>query len=329
MENADNDRTLPSPRRASGASMRAICHGLVSVFHAPRRRILPAIVLGLLTIPLAVAAFARDKSDRETRRSLRGKNKGGDTTAVARQGNDATTLAGSPPATPKVVEKALEAARSSRDSLQKLPGYTCTFTKQEQVNKKGPLLRQVMTLKFRREPFSVYLKFVEPHPGREVLYVDGKNKGKLLVHEPSGLVAMVGTIALAPTSSDVMKENRYPVTMIGMEKMIDTAIGDWEDAGKDADIQVDMYPQAKVGDAECTMFETMHPASGPGLKYHKSRLYIDKKTNLPIRSEQYAFPAKAGDEPPLFEEYTYSNLQLDTPPGDADFDANNKSYSFK
>jgi len=119
------------------------------------------------------------------------------------------------------------------------------------------------------------------------------------------------------------------VTMIGMEKMIDTAISDLEEASKSPDVQIDSYPQAKVGDVECRMFETTHPKSRPGLKYHKSRLYIDKNTNLPIRSEQYGFPAKASEEPPLFEEYTYSNLKLDAPLADADFDVNNSSYSFK
>jgi hypothetical protein len=312
--------------------MRAFRHGLVSVFLMLRRRrvIVPALVLAVLAMPLAVGSFARDKSDKESRRSRRkDKDKGAESTTVARQENDSTTLAGAPPGDTKVVATALEKARSSREALQKLPGYTCTFTKQEQITKKAPLLRQVMTLKFRREPFSVYLKYSEPHAGREVIYVEGKNKGKLLVHEPSGLVSIVGTIGLAPTSSEAMKENRYPVTMIGMEKMVDIAISDWEDAGKDPDIQVDLYPQAKVGDLECTMFETIHPVSRPGFKYHKSRLFIDKKTNLPIRSEQYAFPAKAGEEPQLYEEYTYSNLQLDPPPADADFDANNRSYSFK
>src|SRR5260370_35251192 len=93
--------------------------------------------------------------------------------------------------------------------------------------KKGRPLRQVMVLKFRREPFSVYLKYVEPHAGREVIYVEGRNKGKLQVHEPSGLASVIGTISLAPTGNEAMKENRYPVTLLGMEKMLAITITDW------------------------------------------------------------------------------------------------------
>jgi len=308
--------------------MRAFRHGLVSVFRIlnGRRLVVPALLLGVLGAPLSVGLYARDKSDKESRTKIKDKIKGTD--KVARKGDDASTLAGAQPGAPHVLSPALEAARSSRGALQQLPAYTCTFTKQEQI-KKAPLLRQVMTLKFRREPFSVYLKYDDPHAGREVIYVEGKNKGKLQVHEPSGIASFVGTISLAPTSGDAMKENRYPVTMIGMEKMIETAISDWEEALKYADVQVDSYPQAKVGDVECSMFEVTHPASRPALKYHKSRVYFDKKTNLPVRSEQYGFPTKAGEAPPLFEEYTYSDLKIDAPLADADFDINNNSYSFK
>jgi hypothetical protein len=309
--------------------MRAFRHGLVSVFRLPdgRRFVVSTLLLGLLATPLSVGLFARDKESRRNR----DKNKGAGTekTTVARKGDDAESLAGAKTDAPHALTPALEAARSSRESLQKLPGYTCTFTKQEQLKKNSPLLRQMMTLKFRREPFSVYLKYVDPHAGREVIYVDGRYKGKLQVHEADGLVSLVGTVALAPTSGDAMRENRYPVTMIGMEKMIETAISDWEAVLKYSDVQVDTYPQAKVGDVECTMFEVTHPVSRPGLKYHRTRVYFDKKTNLPIRSEQYAFPTKAGETPPLYEEYTYSDIKIEGPLSDADFDINNKSYSFK
>jgi hypothetical protein len=285
--------------------------------------------MAILAAPLAVGLYARDKPEKESRVKDKDKpRERKDKASVARKGDDAARLAGTEAGANPRLSTALEAARASRESVRKLPGYTCTFSKQEQL-KKGPLMRQVMSLKFRREPFSVYLKYVEPHAGREVIYVEGRNKGKLQVHEPSGLASVIGTISLAPTGNEAMKENRYPVTLIGMEKMLDITITDWDEALKDPDVVVETYPQAKIGDLDCTMFEILHPKAREPFKYQRSRLYIEKKTNLPIRAEQYAYPAKAGEEAPLVEEYTYSDLKIDTPPTDAEFDVNNDSYGYK
>jgi hypothetical protein len=313
-----------------------------------RRLAIPFLVISLLTAPLAVGLHARDKdkSDKETRAKEKEnekaekearkrekdhdkdkrRDKGSEKDTVTRKEDDAARLAGSDLIANHPLNPVVELARSSRDSIRKIPGYTCTFTKQEQL-KKGPPLRQVMILKIRREPFSVYLKYVEPHPGREVIYVEGRNKGKLLAHEPSGLASFVGTLSLSPSSNEAMKENRYPLTMIGIEKVIDTAISDMEQGLKYADVKVDRYPQAKVGEIDCTMFEIFYPRESS--KIYKARLYFEKKTQLPIRAEQYAAPSKAGEEPPLLEEYTYSNLKIDAPISDADFDLNNASYGFK
>jgi len=310
---------------------------------------IPVLVISLLTAPVTVGVYARDKdksdkeakarekeekkSDKEARKREKEqdkdkrRDKGSDAETVTRKEDDAARLAGSDLIANHPLNPVLEMARSSREAIRKIPGYTCTFTKQEQL-KKGPPLRQVMVLKFRREPFSVYLKYIEPHPGREVIYVDGRNKGKLQVHEPSGLASFVGTISLAPSSSEAMKENRYPVTMIGMEKVLDTAIGDIEQGLKCADVKVDHYPQAKVGVIDCTMFEIFYPQR-EGFKIYKARIYFDKKTQLPIRVEQYGNASRAGEEPPLLEEYTYSDLKIDAPISDADFDVNNAGYGFK
>jgi len=114
-----------------------------------------------------------------------------------------------------------------------------------------------------------------------------------------------------------------------MEKMLDVIIADWEEALKDPDLIVETYPQAKIGELECTMFEISHPKAREPYKFHRSRLYIEKKTNLPIRVEQYAHPAKAGEEAALVEEYTYSDLKVESPPADAEFDVENARYGFK
>ncbi len=311
-----------------------------------RRLAIPALLFSLLASPPAVGLFARDrdKPERETRAKEKEKEKRRDKSdkesrkkqkdredeqsTVARKEEDAARLAGSGLAAAHPLAPVLETARASREVIRKIPGYTCTFIKQEQF-KKGPPLRQVMILKFRREPFSVYLKYIDPHPGREVIFVEGRNKGRLHVHEPSGLASFVGTVSLAPSSSEAMKENRYPVTMIGMEKVLDTAIGEWEPALKHPEVKVDKYPQAKVGEFDCTMFEVVYPKPIESYKFHKARLYFDKKTQLPVRTEQYGFPGKPGEEAPLQEEYTYADLKIDVPIAESDFDINNTAYGFK
>src|SRR5262245_11056709 len=349
------DKTSFSFPSAQGVVMRIFRDGALFLFqaHYLRRLAIPFLVLSLLTAPLSVGLHARDKdkSDKESKVKEKEKDKaekearkkekdrdkdhdkdkrrdkGPDKETVTRKEDDAARLAGSELLANHPLNPVLETVRASHEAIRKIPGYTCTFTKQEQL-KKGPPLRQVMILKFRREPFSVYLKYIEPHPGREVIFVDGRNKGKLQVHEPSGLASFVGTLSIAPTSSEAMKENRYPVTMIGIEKVLDTAIGDMEQGLKYADVKVDRYPKARVGNIDCTMFEIFYPQR-EAFKIHKARLYFDKKTQLPIRAEQYAVPSKTGEEPPLLEEYTYSDLKLDAPISDADFDLNNASYGFK
>ena len=254
---------------------------------------------------------------------------GAGTTTVAKKVDEKTSSAGSVTASKHPIIPALDQARSSRDAVRKIPGYTCTFSKQEQLTRKGEPLRQTMSLKFRREPFSVYLKYVEPNAGREVIYVEGRNNGKLQVHEASGLASLIGTITLAPTCNDAMKENKYPLTMIGMEKMLERFIGEWEESLQHADTKVQQYPQAKLGDVECMMFEVSHPQQREPLKFHMSRVYFDKKTLLPLRAEQYAFPAKSAAEPQLVEEYNYTDVKTDVLLSETDFDVKNEKYGFK
>ncbi|MBS0261528.1 MAG: DUF1571 domain-containing protein [Planctomycetes bacterium] len=227
------------------------------------------------------------------------------------------------------LEQALQTARAGRDKLRKTPGYTCTFRKQEQLKKGAALTSQTMALKLRREPFSVYLKFVEPNAGRQVLYVDGRNDGKFYFKEPSGLLSYMGTLSVHPTSSDALKENRYPVTMIGMEKMLERLILDWEASLKHAETQVQVQPHTKLSGLDCTLCEIVHPQQRDAFKFHKTRVYFDNKTNFPIRVEQFAYPAKAGKTPPLVEQYEYLDVKVVEKPTDLDFDVKNPAYGLK
>jgi hypothetical protein len=116
--------------------------------------------------------------------------------------------------------------------------------------------------------------------------------------------------------------------MIGMTKLLDTLIEQWTTELKVPGCEVKSYPQAKVGNIECKMIETTHPKEIAGVRFHRTRLYIDKTTNLPVRVEQYGFPKKGG-EAPLIEEYSYTNIKTDAKLTDLDFDTKNSAYNFQ
>lgn len=220
---------------------------------------------------------------------------------------------------------ALAQARATLDALKKVKDYTATFFKDELVGKTRVV--QQMSLKLRETPLSVYLRFQKDLDGREVIFVDGKNDGKLLVHG-SGIESIVGTLKLAPDHKKIMEENRYPFNMIGLSSLMKTLVAQWERELPSTDLEVKLFPNAKIADQECKVFQsTRAKKTGEG-QFHVTRLYVDKTSSLPVRVEQLDFPAKAGDQPAVLEQYTYLDLKTNVGLTDADFDVKNKAYKF-
>lgn len=223
--------------------------------------------------------------------------------------------------------KAIGLAESSRESLKEVKDYTALFIKTERI--KGRVLTQEMDMKIREEPFGVYLKFRNPHRGREVIYAEGKYSGNLKVHE-DGLKKVAGTLSLPPTGPDAMAENLYPISKIGMANFLDDLIEQWQNDTKFGESKVQYFPNAKLGQAKmpCMVIEVTHPQPRKQFRYHMTRLYIEKENNLPIRLEQYAWPQRPGEEPPKIEEYNYTNLKLNVGLTDKDFDTRNPGYQY-
>ncbi len=233
----------------------------------------------------------------------------------------ATTKGGEHPLQP-----AIRLAQSSLTKLESIKDYEATLLKRERVD--GRLVEHTMHVKFREQPFSVYLKFGEPYAGREILYVEGQNAGKMWAHEGSGLRALVGTVSLDPHGSEAMNENRYPIMTIGMRKLLEKIIEQWKLESEYGEIDVKLYPDAKLRGRPCMVVEASHPRPRRQFKFHKTRLYIDDETRLPVRAEQYGFPTAAESDPPVDEFYDYGNLRTNVGLKDGDFDRENPSYSF-
>lgn len=220
---------------------------------------------------------------------------------------------------------AIRIAKVSLQAAEALKDYEATFSSQEMVGQK--VFTHNAQVKIRHQPFSVYMGFMAPNEGREVLYVDGQNENKLLAHD-SGIKSIVGTVALDPNSRQAMSESRHPVTNIGMKNLVAKMITVWEGETKYGESDVKYYPNAKLGNMDCKVIENTHPVPRRQFNYHITRLYIDKATNLPVRVEHYAFPQEQGGQPVLIEQYTYTNIRPNAGLDNTAFDTRNPAYRF-
>lgn len=236
-------------------------------------------------------------------------------------------VAATDPAQPEhPLTPALKLAYASRESLSAVKDYEASFAKKEFMGRQ--LKSQTATLKIRREPFSVYMKFIQPNAGREVIFVQGRNNNQLLAHE-TGFKAIVGTVKLDINGPDAMEDNRYPITNLGLHKLLDMIIAQWEQESKFGECDVKYYPNAKLGkDLACQVIESSHPQPRKEFKFSMTRLYIEKQSNLPVRVEQFGFMNPGDKEPPRMEEYTYTNLKVNPGLTDKDFDPKNPAYAF-
>jgi hypothetical protein len=150
----------------------------------------------------------------------------------------------------------------------------------------------------------------------------------MLVHEASGVKSIAGTIPLDLNSPLVMAENRHQITDIGINRLLQLVLEQWELESKFQESVVKYFPNAKLGEISCEVIENSHPTPRKQFKYHITRLFIDKQSRLPIRVENWGFPQQQGQHPPLVEEYTYTNIRVNVGFKDIQFDTRNPEYGF-
>ncbi len=214
--------------------------------------------------------------------------------------------------------------------------YTAKLTKLERIaGKLGEA--QTMSLKFRCPRIdtegksigaSVYVGFEEPKSvrGREVIWIEDKNSGKMLAHEGGWL--NLASVQLDPAGTLAMMGNKYPITQIGVGKLLRKLIEKGERDRDVGDCEVKIDKNAALDGKPCLQIEVKHPAKKPEFDFHIARIYLDPERKLPLRYEAFLWPEKPGEEPPLEEQYTYRDIKLNVGLNDADFDSKNEAYSF-
>ncbi len=236
----------------------------------------------------------------------------------------------------KNLRRKVDLLQQGHKFLQEVSDYTTTLTKREVV--KGELLDpQMIAIKCRSNPFSVYLLWLEGDVGREVIYIDGQNDGKMIAHD-GGWKSRIPAFSLSVDCMLAMRDSRYPVTMAGLtgltEMMLDVHRKDLADAN---------YASCEFGEDQsiegrpCHLVTTKYQSPDVSPCYRKSITWIDKEWNVPVQSRHYEWPRADLttvsehdlDEATLIESYSFAKLQFDRGLADRDFDRENEEYGFR
>jgi hypothetical protein len=228
------------------------------------------------------------------------------------------------------LRKKVELLERGRTFLEAHGSYSAKLTKQEVVG--GELLPEhVISMKCREEPFSVYLQWHTGDPGREVLYNDGENNGRLIGHD-GGWKARLPALSLKPESSLAMRDSRYPVTKAGLGGLIDIMLSVHEN-----DLRINNYskctyqPHVQFDGRDCDAFTTEYKNAEVSPTYRKSITLIDRERGLPISTQHYEWPqlGSQDDATTLVESYQFTEIDFQQHFSDADFSRDNEEYAFR
>jgi len=216
------------------------------------------------------------------------------------------------------VIEALEAAHAAAETLQ---GYTCRFYRHERVG--GYLgARQQMEVKFRRRPFSLYLRWVGPaRAGAEFLYVAGRYEDKAFAR-PGGPVGwFVRTARLRLDDPLIVEGSRHPVTRFGVESATKMLLESVRRAQGVSGFRARRLGSGEVHGEPARGFEMVLP-DGHEFYARRVRVWFDPATQLLKGFEAY------GDADELLEDYAFTRLRPNVRFTDADFNPDNPAYGF-
>ena len=247
--------------------------------------------------------------------------------------------------TTATLDEALAIARSAMDSMEStLVDYEAKLIKREEVD--GELVPEnELTVKIRThrdgapdqgiepQPLSVYVRFHRPDSakGREVIYREGWNDGKLMVHE-TGLMNIM-RLSLDPNGMLAMKGNRYPITKVGFKTLVRELIVRGEQIQRIGSADVKLIPDYDIGGRKCLLIQVRPKFDSlegvpEDIRFSLAEIAMDQEWQVPLHYAAYGFPTNPQDPPPLQERYTYREVRLNPGLVDQDFDPDNPAYEF-
>lgn len=199
--------------------------------------------------------------------------------------------------------------------------YTCTLASEENV--RGKLLEQnVIQLKVRTEPFSIFMRWIAPkqNQNQEVAFISGRNNNKMRVKSNVLGNKIIGFVSIDPHDPRVMDHSRHTILEAGIGNMIDQTIRAWEKERATGKTEV-RISESSYNDRKCYRVETINTERRPDSYCYRGVIYLEQQSKLPIRLENYDWPRVGGPaDGELLERFSYINLQFNVGLSDRDFD---------
>jgi len=238
------------------------------------------------------------------------------------------------------LDEPLRIATQSLAHIRKdIVDYTAKMVKRERVGGKlGEAEFTELKIRNRKEnangqvvtPYGIYMKYLKPasKKGQEAIWVEGENGNKIVAHG-SGPIQGLITVYLDPTSSWATAGTNYTIVDSGLEKLVEKLIERASRERSFGECKVQFFKGAKINGRSCTLIQLEHPVKRPQFQFHIARVFIDDEHQVPVRYAAWDWPETEGGKPPLLEEFTYTNLQLNVGLTAADFNHKNPKYNYR
>lgn len=218
------------------------------------------------------------------------------------------------------------------EKISTYDSYSVVFERLERIN--GEMQdQQEIELKMRHSPFSVYMKWRTGDRGRQLLYSEKDNEGRMLVKLGGLKGRFLPTIKLEPSGDMAMAETRYPVTQAGIVNLARVII-----LNREKDLKLNRMPSCtitegvKYNERPCYQIVVEHESAEDSPVYRKVITIMDEELSIPVFVQNYTWPTENTvnvEEETLIECYSFKELKLKEQLADVTWKKSNPRYRFR
>ncbi len=210
---------------------------------------------------------------------------------------------------------------TGRRKYETIRGYTSICYKQERLDNEDLQDVETVLLKYRDDPWSIYMKWLDgPWKGRELVYNEKVlGAGRVRVRE-RGIWGVL-PLTLPVDSELAQRGSNHMVTEIGLKNLLDMIMVDYMKAAPKGHIKRVNHGIEDLDGHKVYKMESILPKD-KSLGYYCYRMvhYIDFIRSLEIKAEMFNWKDQ------LYESYYYTQIKINPGLTDRDFDPENPDY---